>query len=216
MQWLHLHLYRDNTYTQNRFAEFEFARLESVMVHTSWTNVSASLGNNSLMYDTALFQTLTDGYYDLNALNKILKGLGFYKLLLADNSQKYELWKFASLTAWNTDDFIGASNKTSIVENATLLNKHISNMTFFNGIRLKISAFNEYSTQQNSNQITSSQDIEIPVTAPRGTQQWIYFNPPIIFNADVTNTLTVEGYTWNNEKIIWHPANEPILDFSFE
>jgi hypothetical protein len=39
-------------------------------------------------------------------------------------------------------------------------------MTFFNGVRIKISAFNEYSTQPNVNQITSTQDVEFPITAP--------------------------------------------------
>lgn len=115
MQRLHLHLYRENTYTQNKFAEYEFAKLESVMIHTSFKNVSSVLGNNSLMYDTALYATLQDGYYDLSSLNKILRDLGFYKLILADNSQNFNMWKFPTLNAWNTEDFSSASLKTSIV-----------------------------------------------------------------------------------------------------
>ena len=56
------------------------------MIHTSWKNVSSNLSNNVLFYDTATSVTLVDGYYDLNNLNKILKNLGFYKLILADGT----------------------------------------------------------------------------------------------------------------------------------
>ncbi len=186
------------------------------MIHTSFKNVSASLGNNVLHYDTALSTTLADGYYDLTNLNKILKNLGNYKLVLADSTQFYQMWKFFSLSAWNSDDYTGAIDKTSIVQNASLLNQHIYNMTFFNGIRMKISAFNEYGTQIGVNQITSTQDVEFPVTAPRGSQQWLYFNPPIVFNCDITNTLEVQVYTWNNQKLEFNSAHEPIIQLKFE
>lgn len=216
MQRLHLHLYRDSTFTQNKFSEYEFCSLEGIMIHTSYKNVSTNLGNNQLYYDTALSVLLADGYYDLVNLNKILKNLGFYKLILGDGSQEYETWKFTSLTTWNNEDYTGAVNKTAIVKNLTILNQHINNMTFFNGLRFKISAFNEFSTQPGFNQITSTQDVEFPITAPRGTQQWLYFNPPIIFNCDVTNTLEIQAYTWNNQKIEFHPLHEPIIELKFE
>ncbi len=181
MQRLHLHLYRDSVQTQNKFAEYEFCSLEGLMIHTSYKNVSQILGNNILFYDTATSVSLSDGYYDLPSLNKILKNLGFYKLILADGTQFYQMWKFTTLTTWNNEDYTGAVDKTAIVQNLSLLNRHIYDMTFFNGIRIKISAFNEFSTQPNVNQITSTQDVEFPITAPRGTQQWLYFNPPISF-----------------------------------
>lgn len=189
MKRLHLHVYRSEISTQNRFSEYEYCSLEGLMIHTSFKNVSAALGNNLLVYDIALDQTLPDGYYDLPALNKILKSLGNYKLVLADSSQNYKLWLFASSTAWNQEDYTGAVDKTTIFMNASLLNRHIYNMTFFNGIKVRLSCFNEYTTQRNINQITSTQELEFPITAPRGTQQWIYFTPPLMFNADVTNTL---------------------------
>lgn len=104
------------------------------MIHTSYKNVSQALGNNILHYDTGMNVVLSDGYYDLTNLNKILKNLGFYKLILADGAQFYQMWKFANLTAWNNEDYTGATDKTSIVQNLSILNQHIYNMTFFNGI----------------------------------------------------------------------------------
>ena len=106
------------------------------MLHTSFKNVSAALGNNVLVYDIAADVTLPDGYYDLSSLNKILKALGNYKLVLADSTQNYKLWLFASATAWNQEDYTGAVDKTTIFMNASVLNTHIYNMTFFNGIKV--------------------------------------------------------------------------------
>lgn len=106
------------------------------MVHTSYKNVSSIIGNNILYYEAMNFITLSDGYYDLSNLNKILRDTGtkYYKLILADDTQSYRLWKFTSLTTWNQEDFTGAVDKTSLVQNNSVLNKHIYNMTFFNGI----------------------------------------------------------------------------------
>lgn len=145
---LHLHMYRNEISTQNRFAEYEYCSLEGLMIHLSYKNVSANLGNNLLYYEAASFVTLSDGYYDLSNLNKILKsaGTGYYKIVIADDTQSYKIWKFAGLTQWNQEDFTSAVDKSSAVQNLSLLNKHISNMTFFNGIKVKVSAFNEFST----------------------------------------------------------------------
>lgn len=191
MQRLHLHLFRDNTFTQSKFAEYEFCSLECIMIHTSFKNISATLGNNILFYDNLLSLVLADGYWDLASLNTKLKNTGFYKLILGDGAQNFEMWKFLNLSDWNNDNTLSATNLTNFVKNASILNKHIYDMTFFNGLRFKISAFNEYSTQAGVNQITSTQDVEFPITAPRGTQQWLYFNPPIRFNCDVSNTLEI-------------------------
>ncbi len=60
--------------------------LEQVIIHLSFHNVWSINNNNILYYDSGLFVTLTDGYYSLVSLNKILKWLGFYKLVLSDNS----------------------------------------------------------------------------------------------------------------------------------
>ena len=97
---LHLHVYRDEFQTQNKLSFYEKSYLEGIMIHTSFKNVSASLGNNSFYYEAASSVVLPDGYYDLSNLNKILKGLGtgFYKLILADDTQTYKLWKFAGET----------------------------------------------------------------------------------------------------------------------
>lgn len=153
MKRLHLHIYRDEINTQNRFAEYEFCSLEGIMLHTSFKNVSAALGNNILFYDTAASITLSDGYYDLTNLNKLLKAAGTlnYKLTLADDTQSYKLWKFASATAWNQDDYTSAIDKTSIVQNTSIINRHIYNMTFFNGIKVGLSCFNEFTTQSATN-----------------------------------------------------------------
>lgn len=43
---LHLHMYRNEINTQNRFSEYEFCSLEGLMIHLSYLNVSAELGNN--------------------------------------------------------------------------------------------------------------------------------------------------------------------------
>lgn len=97
---LHLHVYRNEISTQNRFAEYEYCSLEGLMIHLSYKNVSAALGNNVLYYEAASFVTLSDGYYDLSNLNKILKsaGTGYYKIVIADDTQSYKIWKFAGLT----------------------------------------------------------------------------------------------------------------------
>ena len=123
---------------------------------------------------------------------------------------------FGDSNTWGTEDTTSATDKTTAVQSLGLLNQHIYNMTFFNGIRVKISAFNEVSTQKNLNQITSTQDIEFPITGPRGTQSWLYFNPGIVFNSNISNTLEIQFYTWNDQLIEFNPAHEPILDFKFE
>lgn len=148
MNWLHLHVYRDEINTQNWFDEYETCFIESIYIHNSFLNVSSELGNNILFYDTGLSITLNDGYYNLESLNKILKKTGalYYKLILSDDSQSYELWKFASETNWNTDNYTSAINKTNIVKDLTILNKHIYNMTFFNYIRARLNFISEFSS----------------------------------------------------------------------
>ena len=121
---LHLHLYRNEISTQNRFSEYEFCHLESVMVHLSFKNVSAALANNRLYYEAGSFVTLPDGYYDLESLNRILKKTGslYYKLVIGDDSQSYRLWKFGDSNTWGTEDTTSATDKTTAVQNLGLLN----------------------------------------------------------------------------------------------
>lgn len=148
MNWLHLHVYRNEINTQNWFDDYWECNIESVYIHNSYKNVSINLNNNILYYDTSLFITLNDGYYNLDNLNKILKKTGslFYKIVLSDDSQCYELWKFASETNWNTDNYTSAINKTTIVKDLSTLNKHIYNMTFFNSIRAWLNFISEFSS----------------------------------------------------------------------
>ena len=87
MKRLHLHLYNDSINTNNLFTEYSHGYLESVMIHTSYLNVSSQNGNNILYYISTNFITLQDGYYNLQTLNKILWNVGslYFKLILSDN-----------------------------------------------------------------------------------------------------------------------------------
>ncbi len=87
---LHLHVYGDwlEFNTQNRFDDFEYCLIESIYIHNSFKNVSSKLNNNIFYLNTVDFITLSDGYYDLEWLNKILKWVGtkYYKLILSNDS----------------------------------------------------------------------------------------------------------------------------------
>jgi len=200
MNWLHLHVYWNEINTQNRFDDYTECNIESVYIHNSFKNVSQNIGNNVLYYDTGLFITLSDGYYNLDGLNRILKKTGtlYYKLTLSDDSQLYELWKFSTESNWNTDNYTSAVNKTSIVKDLSILNKHIYNMTFFNSIRAWLNFISEFSSQKGNNEIIHSNDIEIPITAAWAQYQTIYFTPPINYKCNIGQTIQVDFYTWND------------------
>lgn len=178
-----MHLYRNEFQTQSKFSRFDYCMLESVQVHTSFMNVSSSIGNNTFFYELASSVVLSNGYYDLQSLNDILKRTGTlnYKLVLSDDAQTFKLWKFAGSAQWGTNDYTGAVDKTNIVSSLSKLNNQIYNNTFFSPLKLFLSAISEYTTQRENNQITTEQEIIVPITAPRGTTQILYFNPPIQF-----------------------------------
>lgn len=56
------------------------------------------------------------------------------------------MWKFNSLTAWNNEDLTAATLKTNAVKDESILNKHIYNMTFFNGIWVWLNFINEFAS----------------------------------------------------------------------
>lgn len=75
---------------------------------------------------------LTDGYYDLNSLNKYLF-FNLYKIVLEPGAQNYNFYKFNSSADWANET--GGTLKP--VQTFSELNKTIYNGTFFCNI-LKI------------------------------------------------------------------------------
>jgi hypothetical protein len=98
--------------------------MESVTIHTSFKNVAQNLGNHILYYEAASFITLLDGYYDLSSLNETLRRTGTlnYKFVLSDDGLSFKLWKFLSSAAWQSNDFVGAIDKTLATSTLSLLN----------------------------------------------------------------------------------------------
>lgn len=208
MKRLHLHLYNDSINTNNLFTEYSHGYLESIMLHTSFLNVSAQNGNNVLYYTSTSFVTLQDGYYNLQTLNKILRGVGslYFKLILADNSQYYRLVRYANLNDWNSELTV-LTDYTNDVKDKTPLNISIYSGRFFNGLKCRMNFLNELTSQNDINQIIYCDEVEFPITAPAFSQQWLYFNPPIEFLADVTNSIQIQFADWDNRPIKFNTNN---------
>lgn len=159
---LHLHLYNNwlEFNTQNRFDDFEFCEIESIYIHNSFKNISSKISNNKFYIgaNPGDFITLSDGYYDLTSLNSILKwtGIKYYKLVLSDDSQHYNLYRYPTLTEYNNEDPTNVSNLTSVVNNLSLLNQQVYNLTFFGPITIWLNFVNEFSSQSNSNELINS------------------------------------------------------------
>lgn len=158
--------YRTQTNTENRLFRVKYLRLRKVMIHTSYFNVSASIGNNLLFYDVATSFLLSDGYYDQDGLNVILKRLGYYKLIINEDCQNMDMWKFSNLNDWLTENVAAGVIKTPFVYDQSPLNININNITFFSGITMKMNFYNTYTTQQSLNQLTVGQTVQIPIEAP--------------------------------------------------
>lgn len=169
------------------------------MIHTSFLNVSQLNGNNILYYTNTNFITLLDGYYNLQTLNKILKNTGslYYKIVLSDNSQFFRLVKYSSLNDWNQESGTVVDN-TNLVYDKTILNTAIYNGRFFNGVKCQMDFLNELTSQPDVNQMVYTGEVEFPITAPAFTQQYLYFNPPIEFQADVTQAIQIRFFDWDN------------------
>ena len=122
----------------------------------------------------------------------MLDSLAPYKLVLSQGAQNYRLYKFGDLSSYSTNNTTSASDLTNVVKDKTILNKHIYDCTFFSGIKIKISNIIDDYTYGEDNEyiLQPSYDIEIPVTSPAGTQQYIYFTDrPYKFS--VANEFTV-------------------------
>lgn len=215
MKWLHIHCTTDLIRVSNYLSGFKWVYLESILIHLSYHNVQLKF-NNIFYVESTTFITLTPGYYDLTTLNDILKTAngGYYKLLLSQGCQYYELRWFATLADWNANNITASTDITPNVKDKSELNKQIYNMTFFNGIRVKISnIIEDYSFgEQNTTELESSTDIEIPITSKAGQQQYIYFTDrPYILSE--TSNFFVWFYDWNGNQIKnFTHLNEPIID----
>ena len=74
---------------------------------------------------------------------------------------------------------------------------------------------NEITSQNDINQMVYSDEQEFPITAPAFTQQWLYFNPAIEFEADVTNQIVVQFFDWDNRPIKFNSSHRPIINIKF-
>lgn len=101
----------------NQFDDFEHIHLQSVYIHNSYTNVSTQLNNNYLYYDTGLFVQLSDGFYRIDTLNKILlntTGATPYKIVLdLYGAKSYKIVKFSSVSNWQNEYYPGSTDTTS-------------------------------------------------------------------------------------------------------
>lgn len=221
---LNLNYYRQGSNTQNKFTQFDFVEIEQISIHTSYYNIVDTYGS-TLHYDTVGINlspiVLPNGYYTLQSLNKILLGNNslivpslFYKIVRSLDSETFSMFKYSNQTDWNLEQ--NGIDKTALILNSSNLNKQIYNMSFFcNLITIRFNLINNYSTQRSTNELTTIQTLDFPVTAQTGSYQTIYFNPPNKYAYDGSGMFELLFFTYTNQQIVFNPLYVPLVVLKF-
>ena len=166
--------------------------MESINIHSSYINVSSTLGNNKFYYNSTGFLVLEDGFYNLTTLNWLLWNYsgGFYKIVLSDNSQYYDLILFANLNDYNNENKTSITVLTNVVWNLSILNQNVYSGWFFKSLKCRIYQLDEYwNVWTENNWIIWESEIHIPITAWAFEESTLYFDQGLIFKCNFGNGI---------------------------